>query len=329
MFLLKPAAITNSQAADFSNKVMFNLESLIAKISGKSVNQISSSDLNKIRFSAMGNAFNFKTRLRDFYNQKKNSIKLIFLGSSHAYRAFNPKIFKNNLKINSFNMGSSSQSPIESYYTLNQILKYQKPKLIVYEVYWEMFEDKRPFDAKSYENSLLKSTVMRFSSKKEQYINSIFTSDKYIQAWKNLFKNRKMDYGECYCGKGFVENNTVANQSMLQSNNTFKNIAQFKVNPLQIKYFNRIVNLCKAKKIKLILVTVPIPPSSLAMVKNYTGIHNYFYTLAKKYKLKYYDYNYLNRKLKLLTDKDFKDSDHINNYGVKILDKHFSKYISI
>ncbi|NHW60088.1 hypothetical protein HA378_33495, partial [Escherichia coli] len=54
--------------------------------------------------------------------------------SSHAYRGFDTRVFSKN-GISSFNLGSSSQSPINTQVLLKQYLDRIKPKMIVYEVY--------------------------------------------------------------------------------------------------------------------------------------------------------------------------------------------------
>lgn len=59
---------------------------------------------------------------------------ILFLGSSHSYRGFDPRIFKQ-YGITSFNLGSSSQSPSNTNVLLKQYIKQINPKLVVYDVY--------------------------------------------------------------------------------------------------------------------------------------------------------------------------------------------------
>src|SRR5437870_3052083 len=84
--------------------------------------------------------FHPQKRWSEFYQQKKNSIDLLFLGSSHCYRSFNPAIFDEKLGTNSFNMASPSQSPLTSYYVLKEVLKRQSPKIVILEVFWYTFD---------------------------------------------------------------------------------------------------------------------------------------------------------------------------------------------
>ena len=45
-----------------------------------------------------------------YYKLPKDSIDLLFVGSSHSYCSFNPRLFDHYLKCNSLNLGTDSQS---------------------------------------------------------------------------------------------------------------------------------------------------------------------------------------------------------------------------
>ena len=62
------------------------------------------------------------------------NIDLLFLGSSHAYRGFDNRYFER-VGITSFNLGSSSQSSVQSNYLLKRYLKQLNPKQVIIEVY--------------------------------------------------------------------------------------------------------------------------------------------------------------------------------------------------
>ena len=75
------------------------------------------------------------------------------------------------------------------------------------------------------------------------------------------------------------------------------------------------------------MVTAPLPPTSLKLIKNYDELHNKFQEIADENGVEYLDYNYINREKSMFTDKDFKDADHLNSSGVRILDNDLIKYI--
>ena len=63
-----------------------------------------------------------------------DGVDVLILGSSHAYRGFDVRIF-GEAGYKTFNLGSSSQSPIQTYLLLKRYLDLLKPKLVIYEVY--------------------------------------------------------------------------------------------------------------------------------------------------------------------------------------------------
>jgi hypothetical protein len=72
------------------------------------------------------------SRLEEVKNY--SNIDILFIGSSHAYRGFDPRIFeKNGLK--TFNLGTSAQTPLQTEILLNRYLEKLNPKMIIYDVY--------------------------------------------------------------------------------------------------------------------------------------------------------------------------------------------------
>src|SRR5690606_4167572 len=68
------------------------------------------------------------TRVKEI--SKFQDVDILVLGSSHAYRGFDNRVFeKQGLKL--FNLGSSSQSPMQTNILLNQYVDELNPKLVV------------------------------------------------------------------------------------------------------------------------------------------------------------------------------------------------------
>ena len=74
-----------------------------------------------------------------FYDEPKNSIDVLVLGSSNAYTAIIPNVIYNEYGITSYVLGSSVQRMWISYYYLEEALKYQKPKVVALEVFCAKF----------------------------------------------------------------------------------------------------------------------------------------------------------------------------------------------
>lgn len=61
-------------------------------------------------------------------------VDILFLGSSHAYRGFDPRVFSA-AGFRTFNLGSSSQSPIQTAWLVERYLDRMAPKLVVMDVF--------------------------------------------------------------------------------------------------------------------------------------------------------------------------------------------------
>lgn len=282
-----------------------------------------------------------KYKWHEFYNMPEKSIDIVFLGSSHAYRSFDPFVFDKEIGLKSFNMGSPLQKPVESYYVLKETLEYQNPKVVVFDVYWAIFNNEKYFSTKIWNFDSMKPSTAKLGYlinvfDTDQYLSALFKSIRYhentsayikLLAGKGLTKVTEIDYNnkpQNYKGKGFVIENKIADQGDIVKEfkgRVKESTSQFKWDEKQMRYFEKIIKLCKEKDIELILVTAPVAPSYFdAMQKykyDYKDIHNKVKEIALRNNLKYIDYNLKNSKEGLFSDKDFSDNNHLNYQGAQ------------
>ena len=137
---------------------------------------------------------NYEVQIDYAYNHmKKNSLDILFIGSSHSYCTFNPKVFDHYLKCNSFNLGTGAQPFSTTYSGIIEILKRQNPKIIVLEVYALLRLPEPPFVRLHYDNmpfsinkiNLFKNTFK--ISEGWQFLNSLY----YHTNWKNFISKYK------------------------------------------------------------------------------------------------------------------------------------------
>lgn len=84
--------------------------------------------ISRLNF-AHGHLYNRLSEVKGIKN-----IDVLFLGSSLAYRGFDTRIFKTE-NICSFNLGSSSQTPMQTKVLLNRYIAQLNPRIIIYEVF--------------------------------------------------------------------------------------------------------------------------------------------------------------------------------------------------
>ena len=278
-----------------------------------------------------------RVMMREFYGLKSN-IDLAFMGSSHAYRGFDPVIFDEALRVNSFNLGSSGQNPTITYYILEELLRIgHKPRLMVIEAYWMALSGGKT----DYRSASYVFHNMKFSANKLSMFRSAFEFPSSLKLLSRAFQYRrvvmhlpstlmrkilsrtKSPHSERYAGKGYVEDPSVVSESEL-ANNQFKN-ESYRLNEYRLRFLRKMIDLAKKRGIEVVLVTTPVAPTAFKDVQGYQEIYGIIRGIAGEREVEYVDYNILNSELKIFSDRNFRDDDHLNKGGVKIFGEHFTQ----
>lgn len=85
--------------------------------------------------TGMGHPDHLSLRVKDIRNY--HDVDILFLGSSHSYRTFDTR-FYNRQGYSCFNLGSSNQTPMQTYVLLNQYLDSINPKQVIFEVHTDI-----------------------------------------------------------------------------------------------------------------------------------------------------------------------------------------------
>jgi hypothetical protein len=282
----------------------------------------------------------------DFYSHKDKSIDVLFIGSSHARFAFDTRTFNKELGVSTFNLSSSGQTPVVGYYALKEALRYQKPKLVVYETYWRiMGTDDNITPAyfvydyiKGYDNKLGILTSVcgekNFSTFMLQALCKTYKNrEAFVQTVKSILKGhiikspRNSDAGVKYAdftyySDGFFGSDKVASNEKMYKTNPFSKAGPgFELDREQIEYLKKAIELCNDKGIKVLMVTAPLPVPSMSYIKDYGTYHNSLMDIAQNYGIQYLDYNQDNIKNHMFKNEYFYDSNHLNMRGTQMLDE--------
>lgn len=231
---------------------------------------------------------------------------VIVIGSSHAYRGYDPRIFKKSGK-ELFNLGTSGQSVYNSYFIAKNYITASNCKLVILELY----------------DGALSSDAIEPSSDLIENISSDKAALEMTIALKdprtlNMFSVRVLNKStppmyedSAYVYNGFSEKHDSVKKVAKDWCN-----ARPKVSPLQVNYLNKILTYFKSNNIRVVLVSHPAPKE----LNN--GNHQKFIPIiqgfAKKYDVRYLDYSYSHD---LELRHDFYDGHHLNQSGVKKFNK--------
>ncbi len=261
----------------------------------------------------IGSYGHMHTRLKDI--EKFNDIDILFLGTSHSYRGFDNRIFKE-YGYSSFNLGSSAQCPIQTRYLLNSYLEKLNPKLVVFEVF------PIPFAYDGLESSL--DIISNTKSVNKHLFNMMFDIN-HIKCYNTmLYKILRNDLlqldddfeepiyrnKDTYISGGFVQKDKEVEFNSIPFNRYYK---MKKLEHKQVRAFKESIDLVTKKKIPFLLVYAPITK------KYYKTINSDEYnSLMEEYKQYFYDFN----KIVVLDDSlHFLDYHHLNQDGVRLFNK--------
>ncbi len=297
------------------------------------------------------NTYN-QCRWEEFYSLPEDSLDIVFLGSSHSYCTFDPQIIDSGLGTDSYQLGMPLQHMDSTYYTMREVLNYQKPHLAVIEVYWDMIDDEFELTQAGYLFQVINNKELEQDyikevfplSEKIKYNNSAlrYQADYFAYRTSEIKKSVEAKYNvalpaaqrqegvEQYRSQGY----TYCNYNMLpdefDKTNQFKELdgSKWKINDTQVKYLEKLTKLCKDNGIDVIFVTAPVANVSMDYIKNYSDIHNTIENIADSLDVMYLDFNYVNGEYGLLTNDNFRDDAHLNHSGVEIVDNYFIQWLN-
>lgn len=258
-----------------------------------------------------------------FYKMKKNTVDVIFLGSSQGVTGFDPQVLYDQFGLRSYNLSTEQQSLVISYYLLKEALKYQKPAAVVLDV-WMCFGNKNPLNSAE---SCVRKVIdeMRWSPLKYDTIKKMCKLDPTLKKSSFYFLNVRYHDRWKWLGKSDFEYRQL-NQPFLMKGYAAESIPwrNEEFNPLNLEnpvenaqmqqnmeeYLRKIVSLCKENGISLLLVKTPHLGWNSAQ-------HFCMRSFSDSYKLPFYDFN--TPDLYERTGYDYaKDGDsHLDNSGAR------------
>jgi hypothetical protein len=228
------------------------------------------------------------------------------LGSSHAYRGYDPRVFAQyGLKM--VNWGSSAQNAVQSEWIFDKYIDSIKPKKIILDIYPLMLNHENLLP---YLDFWMNDITSTFPLTKINYSNinevntSIFT---FLKKKMNVSTFNDASLRGTYIKGGYVE----SNQKFKKQVEDYKT-KNYKILPLHAQAIERIVQKCKDRNIKLYMIQSPVTKPHYEIVLNNKEINEYFSTFGN-----YYNFN----QTLSLTNDFFFDNNHLNQKGVEVFNR--------
>lgn len=269
------------------------------------------------------------SQYKNFYEMDRDTIDVLFAGSSHSYCSFSPQDFYNQYGIRSFNLGSSRQDVLLSYYWLKEALRYQKPKAVVLETFYIFRDGGEPFARRALD-------YMKWSDVKREAIDA--AHDKYPEITPKSFylpnirfHERWKEVGEDdFYYRSLAESYELKGYSAIGVKYGKEDYQPFSLNTEEKteisenarQYLDKIVELCRDNQIGLVFISNPALDWS---VQEHNAVSEY----TKQQGIAYYDFNTkeLYEDLGYHFSEDNGDAGHSNIWGTEKITKAVGKIL--
>jgi len=288
----------------------------------------------------------------NFYEQTEN-IDNAYLGSSHVFCGFNPEILDERNGKNNFNMATSGQSLMGSYYLLKEINKHNKLENVYLELYYTCSTGGQG-DYRSRESvqiswrttdymkmSLLRLDALLHMNPKEYYIDAAFP---YVRYRSHLMEEEWVKDRSAYKRTGnykkyiYVDGTTeYRDKGYYATAEEFSNLLFMRErDPEEMyltedaeKYLRKIIEYCQKKEISIILCSNPMYEIQPMSTENYDGYADRVKAIAAEYGVPYYDFNMVKEEyLPIQHPEYFMDAGHLNTKGAELYTDFFYRTVS-
>lgn len=259
--------------------------------------------------SCMGCYGHTFTRMKDA--AKTKNIDILIVGSSHAYRGIDPRIFEKE-GISAFNLGSSAQTPLNTKALLHQYLEKIKPKMVLYEAYaGTMNIDGVESSLDILSNNKIDINSIEMANKMHNllaYNTLIFSSFRQVFGLNDRFKEALKQTGDQYISPtGFVETEyrpNIFNKEGIDKWNLFES---------QKQELKNNVDYIRSKGIKVLLIQAPITKTLYNSVNNNAEVDKFLSDIGT--------YKSYQNAVALKDSTDFFDNNHLNQIAVEKFNK--------
>ena len=196
------------------------------------------------------------------YYQETTKHDVIFIGDCEVYENFSPITLWETYGITSYIRGSAQQLIWQSYYLLEETLRYEKPDVVVFNVLAMQYNEpqkeaynRMTLDGMRWSLSKIKS-IQASMLEEETFLEYLFPLLRYHSRWNTLTKE---DWDYIWKKDQISHNGYYMRVDVKASTGSppAKKLANYEFGSQAYQYLDKIRLLCEKNKIALILVKAP------------------------------------------------------------------------
>lgn len=266
--------------------------------------------------------------IAEYYEEEKNH-DVVFIGDCELYENISPAVLWEEYGIHSYIRGSAQQLIWQSYYLMEETLRYEKPDVIVFNVLSMKYNEPQK---EEYNRMTLDG--MRWSSSKvgsvkasmtedESFVEYVFPLLRYHSRWSDLNKD---DFTYFFKRDKVTHNGYYMRVDVKPAVNVpaGRPLADYTFGENAYAYLDKMVALCEENDVELVLVKAPsLYPAW------YDEWEVQMEEYAKNHGLKYYNFLETIEEIGLDFNEDTYDAGlHLNLSGAEKLSVYFGKILA-
>lgn len=268
-----------------------------------------------------------ESRITSFYEEEKDSLEAVFIGSSHMFVTAYPFQLWEEYGIKSAVLGGNGMGIPMEYYCVKEAIREQHPDIIVVDLY-KAYLDKK-IDSISYTHNM--AGAMQGTANKLHMLADLIPDDNraefifplylYHSRWKELTQEDFEDQ-ICYT-KG------AAPQFRVYDASGFKEVPEEEkkeVPKTAWSYIEKMIKECEENNVELIFTVMPYETTKKTEYQQ-----RIFNELADRFadkNVEYYNFFHMMDEAGLDVKTDFYDEAHVNYEGGKKITSYFGKLLS-
>lgn len=255
-------------------------------------------------------------------------VDMVFLGSSHTYRGFDPRIFAR-VGLTSMNLGSTAQSPLNTLTLLERHLDTLKPKLVVYEIYqtalaidgMESF-----YDILSNTHVDMPMVKMAFRLGQPQAWTALLSTT--IRNTSIPLSNRvqrgKEGRDDTYVEGGYVQTRATFPEDRLARLRSASDQMEFSFDHRQFEFLSRCIELVRSRGGTFVCCSYPIPRETRKLLADYDEKQSAIGEFMRQHAVPFRDFNV---DMTLDTATYYYDEVHLNQAGVELFNHKLTEWL--
>ncbi len=198
----------------------------------------------------------------EYYQEKNKDFDVIFVGDCEVYENFSPVTLWQEYGINSYIRGSAEQYVWQSYYMLEDTLRYNTPDVVIFNIQAMQFNESKSeaYNRMSLEGMKWSPTkvkaILASMREEEQFLDYVFPILRYHTRWSELTKE---DFRYLFSGKKVSHNGYYMRVDVKPAENVPEGrmLSDYNFGDKAWEYLDKMTALCEEKGITLILIKAP------------------------------------------------------------------------